>query len=130
MSLLGRIADAVIGREVPAAELPGVPLPPGVKVRRNRWIPAIGGVTGRMRGHAAGVTLGDTILVHPGVEIDAGLLVHELVHVEQWRADRLFAVKYVAEWARRGYMGNRYEVEAYERERRFRADLDTTARNP
>jgi hypothetical protein len=130
VSLLGRIAGAVVGREVPAAELAGVTLPPGVKVRRNRWIPAIGGATGRMQGHAAGVTLGDTILVHPEVEIDAGLLVHELVHVGQWRADRLFAVKYVAEWVRRGYMGNRYEVEAYERERRFRADETKTARNP
>jgi len=130
VKLLSRIADGVIGREVPAGELPGAPLPPGVKVRRNRWIPRIGGVTGRMKGHAAAVTLGGTILVHPDVEIDEGLLVHELVHVEQWRADRLFAVKYVAEWVRRGYMGNRYEVEAYERERRYRADPKKTARNP
>jgi hypothetical protein len=130
VSLLERIADLVVGPEVRAEELPGAPLPPGVRVRRNRWIPAIGGVTGRMRGHAAAVTLGGTILVHPEVEIDAGLLAHELVHVEQWRGDRLFAVKYVAEWARRGYMGNRYEVEAYERERRFRADETKTARKP
>jgi hypothetical protein len=130
VSLWRRATDLLIGPEVPAGELPGPPLPPGVKVRRNRWIPGIGGVTGGMRGHAAAVTLGGTILVHPDVRIDEGLLVHELVHVEQWRADRLFAVKYVAEWARRGYMGNRYEVEAYERERRFRADETKTARNP
>lgn len=128
--MLGRIADAVLGGEVPAEELPGAPLPPGVKVRRNRLIPAIGGVTGGMKGSASAVTLGDTILVAPGVEIDEALLVHELVHVQQWRGDWLFAVKYVAEWARRGYMGNRYEVEAYERERRFRADQTNTARNP
>ena len=130
MSLLGRIADLVVGPEVPAGELPGAPLPPGVKVRRNRLVPALGGVTGRMQGPASAVTLGDTILVHPDAAIDAGLLVHELVHVEQWRADRLFAVKYVAEWVRRGYMGNRYEAEAWVRERRFRAELAKTARNP
>lgn len=129
MSLLQRLGDLVAGPALPAEALPAA-LPAGVTVRRSRMIPAIGGITGRMGGPASAVTLGSTILVHPGVKIDAGLLVHELVHVEQWRKDRLFAVKYVAEWARRGYMGNRYEVEAYERERRFRADLDTTARNP
>ena len=129
MSLPRRIADALLGAEVPPGELPGAPLPPGVTVRRNRWIPALGGITGRMKGPASAVTLGGTILVHPHAEIDEALLVHELVHVEQWRADGLFAVKYVAEWARRGYMGNRYEVEAYERERRFRAERSTGARN-
>jgi hypothetical protein len=129
VSLFSRIGDVLLGTQVPAHELPGAPLPRGVKVRRNRWIPALGGVTGRMRGPASAVTLGGTILVHPDAVIDEALLVHERVHVEQWRADRLFAVKYVAEWARRGYLGNRYEVEAYERERRFRAER-TTARNP
>ncbi|HEX8242541.1 MAG TPA: DUF4157 domain-containing protein [Longimicrobium sp.] len=129
MSLFARFGDVLLGAKVPVEELPGAPLPPGVTVRRNRWIPAIGGVTGRMRGPASAVTLGGTILVHPDAVIDEALLVHELVHVEQWRADGLFAVKYVAEWARRGYMGNRYEAEAYERERRFRAER-TTARNP
>ena len=130
MSLFGRIADLLVGPEIPPENLPGAPLPPGVTVRRNGLIPGIGGVTGRMRGPASAVTLGGTILVHPEVEIDEALLVHELVHVEQWRADPLFAVKYVAEWMRRGYRNNRYEVEAYERERRFRAELSKTARNP
>jgi hypothetical protein len=129
VSLLGRIADLLIGPEVPAEELPGAPLPLGVTVRRNGLIPGIGGITGRMGGHASAVTLGGTILVHPEVEIDEGLLVHELVHVEQWRADPLFAARYVAEWMRRGYRGNRYEIEAYQRERRFREELSKTARN-
>jgi hypothetical protein len=122
VSLLRRLADAVLGEEVPAAELPGAPLPPGVKVRRNRLIPAVAGITGNLGGAAAAITFGRTILVNPRVPIDEGLLVHELVHVEQWRGDPLFAVKYVAEWARHGYMGNRYEAEAYARERRFRAE--------
>ena len=122
MRLLRRLADAVLGEEVPAAQLPGAPLPPGVRVRRNRLIPAVAGLTGNLGGAAAAVTFGGTILVGAGVEIDEGLLVHELVHVEQWRGDPLFAVKYVAEWVRHGYMGNRYEAEAYARERRFRAE--------
>lgn len=130
MSILGRVADLLIGPEVPPGELPGAPLPPGVTVRRNRWIPAIGGVTGKMKGAAAAVTLGGTIVVHPEARIDAGLLAHELVHVRQWREDPLFAVRYVAEWVRRGYWQNRYEVEAYEHERRFRAQETKEPRIP
>jgi hypothetical protein len=120
------LADAVLGPRVPPEELPGMPLPPGVTVRRNRWIPAIGGVTGP----AAAVTLGGTILVAPRVRIDEGLLVRELVHVRQWKRDRLFAVRYVAEWVRHGYRQNRYEVEAYDVERRFRAQETTEPRIP
>jgi hypothetical protein len=130
MRLLAWLADRVIGPRVPPHRLPGAPLPPGVTVRRNRWIPAIGGITGNMRGPAAAVTLGSTIVVHPRVRIDAGLLAHELVHVRQWREDRLFAVRYVAEWVRRGYRQNRYEVEAYEHERRFRAQKTKKPRIP
>ena len=125
MSVLRKVSDAVLGEEVPPQELPGAPLTPVVKVRRNRLIPVLGGLTARMGGAAAAVTFGRTILVNPEIRIDEGLLVHELVHVEQWTGDPLFAVKYVAEWLRRGYMGNRYEVEAYERERRFRAETPT-----
>jgi hypothetical protein len=130
MTLRGWLADRLIGPRVPPHRLPAVPLPPGVTVRRNRWIPAIGGVTANMKGSAAAVTLGGTIVVHPRVRIDAGLLVHELVHVRQWREDRLFAVRYAAEWVRRGYWQNRYEVEAYERERRFRAQETEEPRIP
>jgi hypothetical protein len=130
VSVLARIADAVLGPRVPPGDLPGAPLPPGVTVRRNRWIPAIGGVGGKMKGPAAAVTLGGTILVHPEVAVDEGLLAHELVHVRQWREDRLFAAKYVAEWMRHGYRQNRYEVEAYEHERRFRAQQTRDARRP
>lgn len=130
MSLAGRLADAVLGPRVSPRELPETPLPPGVTVRRNRWIPAIGGVTGGMDGSAAAVTLGGTILVAPRVRIDEGLLVHELVHVRQWRSDRLFAVRYVAEWVRHGYRQNRYEVEAHDVERRFRAQETTEPRIP
>lgn len=131
MTLLARLADVLVGPAEPPAGLPGAPLPPGVRVRRNRLVPALGGLLGRMGGPAAAVTLGRTILVHPSVRIDEGLLVHEMVHVEQWTEDRLFPVKYTLESLRRGYRGNRYEVEAYEREHRFRArHTNTPPRNP
>jgi hypothetical protein len=120
-----RLATALLGAELATQGL-GIPLPRGVKVRANRLIPALGGLGGGMRGPAAAVTLRGTILVHPAAQLDAGLLVHELAHVEQWRADPLFPLRYLAEWLRHGYRANRYEVEAYERERRFRSEQPTT----
>lgn len=84
-------------------------LPPGVSVRSTRWIPAVGGIFGRMRGPAAAVTLGRTIVVHPEVRLTRRLLRHELEHVRQWRQDPLFALRYTAESLRVGYRENRYE---------------------
>ena len=125
MTLAERLAAALLGAEIPAAQLP-VGLPAGVRVRANRLVPVLGGIGAGMQGPAAAVTLGGTILVHPATRLDAGLLVHELAHVEQWRADPLFPLRYLAEWLRHGYRGNRYEVEAFERERRFRSQQPTT----
>jgi hypothetical protein len=50
------------------------------------------------------VALGRTTPAHPAVETGEALPVYERVHVEQWRRDRLFAVEYVAERVRRGYL--------------------------
>lgn len=120
MSLLGRLADGVLGPCVPDAELPH-PVPPGVKVRRNRWIPRVGGwFMGGRRTPAGAVTLGRTILCNADLPISDDLIVHELVHVEQWK-DPLFALKYVAGWARHGYRDNPYERVAYDRQRAYAA---------
>ncbi len=117
MSLLGRLADLALGPCIPDGELPH-PLPEGVRVRRNRLIPQIGGwFMGGSRRSAAGVTLGRTILVPPGSRPTDDLIVHELVHVEQWSADRLFPLRYCALSLRHGYRNNPYEVEAYARQR-------------
>ena len=118
MSVLGRLADRVLGPRVPPCEVP-YPLPPGVVLRRNRLIPAVSGwFMGGRRRPAAAVTLGRTILVNAHQRITDDLVVHELVHVEQWR-DPLFAVKYVAGWIRYGYRMNPYEREAYARQRAY-----------
>ncbi|HEX6910304.1 MAG TPA: hypothetical protein VF142_07910 [Longimicrobium sp.] len=118
MSVLGRVADRVLGPRVPPWEVP-YPLPPGVVLRRNRLIPAVSGwFMGGRRRPAAAVTLGRTILVNVRQRITDDLVVHELVHVEQWR-DPLFAVKYVAGWIRYGYRLNPYEREAYARQRAY-----------
>jgi hypothetical protein len=120
VSVRARIAARVLGEPVPAGELPH-PLPPGVTVRRNRLIPIIGGwFMGGSHAPAAAVTFGRTILLDAGCTPTDDLIVHELVHVEQWR-DPLFALKYAAEWMRHGYRQNRYEQEAYARQREYAA---------
>jgi hypothetical protein len=56
---------------------------------------------------------------------DPGLVLHEYFHVlNQWAPKRLTRRGYVLEWLRRGYVNNRFEIEAREFEaanqRRFR----------
>jgi hypothetical protein len=88
-------------------------LPADVTLVRGGWIPAIGGWLSGMGGPAAAVTLGSTIVVGPGVEIEDRLLRHELVHVRQWRRRPLaFPLLYALEHVRHGYRNNPYEVEA------------------
>ena len=117
IAALALLVDGVIGRRIdPAAE--SAALPPGVTLRRGTLIPAIGGICGRMRGPAAAVTLGRTIVFHPGAAITPRLLAHELEHVRQWAEVPWFPVRYVLESARRGYRQNRFEVAARDAETR------------
>ena len=121
MSIIARLADRVLGPRVPDAELPH-PVPPGVVIRRNRLIPAIGGVfMGGKRRRAGAVTMRRTILFDADRPIAPDLIVHELVHVQQWNADPLFPLKYCGQWLRHGYRQNPYEVEAYARQAEFAA---------
>lgn len=96
----------------PPPDLPADSVPKGVQLRAGRLIPGIGGLLGRMRGPAAAVTLGRTIVVHPDVPLTPQLLAHELAHVRQWRQDVLFPVRYALASLRHGYWNNPYEVEA------------------
>jgi hypothetical protein len=127
VSLLRTVADRVLGPRIPDGELPH-PLPPGVVIRRNRLIPAIGGMLmGGSRGPAGAVTLGRTILWNADEPLSDDLIVHELVHVEQWRDDPLFALKYCAEWFRHGYRENPFEKVAYTRQREYAAGKQKSA---
>lgn len=117
VSLLELVLRPVLGRRVaPPAEVASH-APGGVTFREGRLVPAIGGVLGKMKGPAAAVTLGRTIVVHPGVRLSRRLLIHELTHVRQWEEDPLFPLRYALESLRRGYWNNRYELEAREAER-------------
>lgn len=120
MRLWARAVDRVLGPPVPHDELPCA-VPDGVTVRRGSLVPRVGGwFMGGTRGPAGAVTFGRTILANPDTPLTDDLIVHELVHVEQWK-DPLFALKYCAQWMRHGYRQNPYEVEAYERQARFAA---------
>jgi len=109
IGVVDRLARVLAGEPVACP----VELPPGVEVRRSRWIPGLGGRLSRMGGPAAAVTLGRTILVHPSVRPTARLMRHELAHVEQWmRQPFAFPFRYTAAHIRHGYAGNPYESEA------------------
>lgn len=88
-------------------------LPQGVSVVRSDWIPEIGGRLCGMRGAAAAVTLGSTIVVHDAVTLTPGLLKHELEHVRQWRQRPItFPLIYIWHHFRHGYDANPFEVAA------------------
>ena len=110
-----RIARAIAGQpiELSAAVLDRYP-----ELGRARW--RAGGLPPRVGGWCLGqssvaaITLWRTIWLARPTEVSEELLLHELRHVAQFEADRMFAVRYVWESARRGYFGNRYEVDARE----------------
>jgi hypothetical protein len=56
------------------------------------------------------MTLGRWVLVRRGNEDDAGLLAHELVHVEQWREQGAvaFLARYLFEYMRHRMQGMRH----------------------
>lgn len=109
IGLVDRVARLAGGAVVSSP----VPLPAGVSLRSSRLIPALGGLLSGMRGPAAAVTLGRTILVRPGTSVTARLVRHELAHVGQWeRHPVTFPIRYVAAHIRHGYRENPFEREA------------------
>lgn len=95
----------------------------GVFVRVGGWF--LGAAT------VAGITLWRTVWLAPRVPLEPTLLLHELRHVHQFGASRLFPLQYVMESLRRGYRGNRFEADAvaYARRRlREACDPDPSTR--
>ena len=64
------------------------------------------------RATVAGITLGRTVWLAPGVSYAPELLLHELRHVHQFAADRAFPLRYVWRSLRHGYLRNPYEADA------------------
>lgn len=125
MSLIRRATAAVLGEPIPAPPtVAQQALPEGVKFRRGRLIPWIGGVLARAGAPAAAVTLRSTIILGPDVQLSPELLTHELVHVRQWRADPLFPVRYSLATLRHGYYDNPYEIEARQIASRYSSSMN------
>jgi len=105
------LKQRLFGPRIPLPDLPEL-LIHRAEVRRCVWIPWIGGHLSGMKQSAAGVAIGNQILLAPGVILSHRLLIHELEHVKQWQAEWLFLVWYTLESLRHGYYNNRYEVAA------------------
>ena len=64
------------------------------------------------RATVSGITLWRTVWLSEGTPLDPELLLHELRHVHQFQEDRAFPFKYLWQSLRRGYLRNRYELDA------------------
>lgn len=115
MNVVEWLARAIAGRPVPPP--PDAAVPPDVAIRSSALVTTIGGRLSGMKGPAAAVTLGRTILIRPGVVLTSRLLRHELEHVRQWRARPYsFPFRYIRAHIRHGYTDNPYERAAREAE--------------
>ena len=115
MGIASAFLAPLIGRR---EELPALLLSRHPELRRARF--RRGGLPVRVGGWCLGrstvsaITLWHTIWLAPDLQPDLELLLHELRHVDQFEASRLFPLLYLWESVRRGYVGNRFEVEARE----------------
>ena len=113
LALWRALRDLLFGRKeaMPAALLGEFPELAVVRLRRGGLLPRLGGwFLGQ--GSVAGITVGQTVFLGLGAAVTAELLLHELAHVRQFEAFRAFPLRYWWESARRGYLANRFEVDA------------------
>ena len=85
----------------------------GIRWRRGGLPPRLGGWCLGVA-CVSGITLRRTVWLSPAAPWDPALLLHEFRHVEQWRSDTLFPLRYILESLTRGYRANRYEIDARE----------------
>ena len=79
--------------------------------RRGGLPPRVGGwALGKAT--VAGIALGRTVFLAPGVFPHPELLLHELAHVHQFARVRNFPLRYLWASIRHGYHANRFESEA------------------
>jgi len=112
---LRRAASTVIGRRIdlPPSLLARYPELAGARWREGGLPPRVGGWC-LGRASVSAITLWRTIWLARPNDASAELLLHEIRHVAQFESDPAFAVRYLWESVRRGYRGNRYEVDARE----------------
>ena len=114
-NIVARVARPLIGTETAlSSEL----LARYPELARARW--RRGGLPVRVGGWCLGqstvsaITLWRTIWLAPGITPNIELLLHELRHVDQFEASLAFPLLYLWESLRRGYVQNRFEVDARE----------------
>jgi hypothetical protein len=103
----------LIGRQVelPIELLKRYPELSRARYRRGGVPPRIGGWF-LAQPTVAAITLWSTVWLAESTRFDPELLLHELRHVAQFEASRAFPILYIWESLRRGYLANRYEVDA------------------
>ena len=107
------LVQSVIGRSTTLPESVVTRYP---ELSRARW--RVGGLPVRVGGWCLGVrsvsaiTLWHTIWLAPDASVSEELLLHELRHVDQFASTAAFPLLYIWESVRRGYVANRFEVEA------------------
>jgi hypothetical protein len=113
MGVAATFSAALMGRRL---EPPTLLLEQFPELGAARW--RHGGVLVRIAGWCLGqrtvaaITLWHTVWIAPGTRLSGELLLHELRHVHQFQASATFPLRYLWETLRRGYYGNRYEVDA------------------
>ncbi|MCC6319200.1 MAG: hypothetical protein IT361_16120 [Gemmatimonadaceae bacterium] len=127
MDILAALARALVGvpSVIPPTLLGAYPELGLVRLRRGGLPPRLGGwCLGRR--WVDGITIGRHVWLAPPTPMSAELLLHELRHVHQFQALAAFPLRYWWETLRRGYLNNRFEVDA----RRFAAERLTRAMTP
>lgn len=103
----------LLGRSfrLPAPLLRAYPELAAVEWRVGGLPPRVGG-WGLGQRTAAAITLWRTVWLAPETRLDPRLLLHELRHVQQFQANRLFPLLYLWDAIVRGYARNRWELDA------------------
>jgi hypothetical protein len=113
MGIAATIAAPVTGRALALSPvvLEQYPELAGARWRRGGLMVRVGGWCLGQRSVAA-ITLWRTVWIAHDCNPSAELLLHELRHVHQFEASATFPLRYLWETLRRGYVRNRFEVDA------------------
>lgn len=113
MALAARAMKAVFGRAatIEPELLDAFPELGAIRLRRGGLMPRLGGWC-LGQSCVSGITFWRWVWLGPNAAATAELLLHELRHVHQFQALRAFPLRYIWESVRRGYLMNRFEVDA------------------
>lgn len=113
MALVARALNGLVGTPatISADLLTGFPELGAIRLRRGGLPPRLGGWCLGQR-CVSGITFGRWVWLDRHADATAELLLHEVRHVHQFQVLRAFPLRYVWESLRRGYLRNRFEVDA------------------